>query len=151
MKAGISDSTSAKEYACKLLRDDTYGVYALTLNKRKVFEYLAENKSRVYNYVARLVIDKIPFEKADGNVLLTVDRSKGSAERREFNDYITAQLQGRLDPKVSLDIAHEDSARSPGLQLADLFAWGGHRKYERRDETCLDFFREKLLFEEKYL
>ena len=38
---------SAKEYACKLLRDDKYGIYALTLNKRRVFEYLAWQRIRV--------------------------------------------------------------------------------------------------------
>ncbi len=146
-----STSFAAKEYACRLLREQRYGIYALTLNKRRVFEYLAQNKPRVYNYVARLVIDRIPFEAADKNVLLTVDRSKGSAQRREFNQYVTTQLEGRLDPKVRLDIVHEDSVRSHGLQLVDMFAWAVHRKYEKKDQTVIGLFREKLLYENKYL
>ena len=144
-------SMAAKKYACNLLKEYRYGIYALTLNKRRVFEYLADNKAHVYNYVARLVIDEIPFEAADGNLLLTIDRSKGSAQRREFNEYITAQLEGRLDPKVRLDIVHEDSLRSAGLQLVDMFAWGIHRKYERSDGECLSIFREKLKYEARYL
>ncbi len=38
---------SAKKYACGLLGDYLYGVYALTLNKRRVFAYLAENKATI--------------------------------------------------------------------------------------------------------
>lgn len=144
-------SMSAKTYACELLREERFGIYALTLNKRRVFDSLAENKPRVYNYVARLVVDKIPFEMAEGNVLLTVDRSKGSAQRREFNSYITTQLQGRLDPNVRLDIVHEDSVRSAGLQLVDMFAWAIHRKHEHRDEVCLSCFQEKVRYERRYL
>ena len=113
--------------------------------------YLDESGDLGFDYVARLVIDRIPFEVADGDVLLTVDRSKGSAQRREFNRYITTQLEGRLDPEVRLDIAHEDSIRSAGLQFADMFAWAIHRKYEKGDEECLSFFREKLLYEQRYL
>jgi len=146
-----SSSIGAKEYACNLLREHKYGIYSLTLNKRRVYESLAENKPRVYNYIARMVVDRIPFEVASGNVLLTVDRSKGSAQRSEFNAYITAQLQGRLDPGVHLDIVHEDSVRSAGLQLVDMFAWGVHRKHEQRDEKCYSLFADKVLYEERYL
>lgn len=144
-------SFAVKKYLYDQLEGHTFGIYALTLNKRRVFDSLATDKPRVYNYVARLVIDAIPFERADGNVLLTVDKSKGSAQREEFNRYITTQLQGRLDPKVSLDIKHEDSAKSPGIQLVDMFAWAIHRKYEQREQSTLRLFEERIRFEERYL
>ncbi len=142
---------AAKEYACSLLAESRYGIYAITLNKRRVFQYLADNKPRFYNYVARLVIDRIPFETANGNVLLTVDKSKGSAQRGEFNTYIAAQLEGRLDPKVKLDIAHENSARSAGLQFVDMCAWAIHRKYEKSDDACLSLLQDKVIYEKRYL
>ena len=142
---------AAKDYACQLMAKYRYGVYAITLNKRRVFEYLADSKPRFYNYVARLVIDRIPFETADGNVLLTVDKSKGSAQRGEFNAYIAAQLEGRLDPVVKLDITHENSERSAGLQFVDMCAWAIHRKYERGDEACLSLLKDKVLYEKRYL
>jgi len=101
--------------------------------------------------VARLVIDRIPFETADGNVLLTVDKSKGSAQRGEFNTYIATQLEGRLDPKVQVDIAHENSDRSAGLQFVDICAWAIHRKYEKSDDACLSLLQDKVIYEKRYL
>ena len=142
---------SAKQYACRLLQHHSYEVYAVTLNKRRVSDYLAENKAHLYNYIARLVIDKIPFEEIGDNVMFTVDKSKGSTERQRFNAYIESQLEGRLNPEVQLDIAHVNSTSSAGLQLADMFAWAIHRKYEQHDEACLSFFKDKVCHEERYL
>lgn len=140
-----------KKYAFNLLPSSPYGIYALTLNKRRLFAKLAENKDRVYNYVARLVIDRIPFEKATGTIHLIVDRSKGSRRIREFNDYITRRLQGRLDPSAALHFQHEDSKRWAGLQFADLFAWGVFRKYERERTDWFDVFKDRVVSEEQYL
>lgn len=145
-----STTRSVKEYTCDLIKDHRYGVYALTLNKRGALPYLTQDKAHVYNFVARNLIDRIPFERADGNVILSVDRSKGSAQRREFNEYLSAQLEGRLDPKVRLSIIHEPSEKSPGLQLVDMFAWSIHRKYEQNDDTYVSLFKEKLNCDEQY-
>lgn len=140
-----------KQYVYSLLLDHIFGIYAITLNKKRVYQYLIEDKEKVYNYVARQVIDRIPFEMADKQVILTVDKSKGTKARHEFNGYITAQLKGRLAPDVKLAITHEASEASAGLQLADLFAWGVFRKYERNDPACFELFKEKILYDGRYL
>lgn len=142
---------SVKEYVYNLLSGCTFGIYAITLNKKRVYQYLMEDKVKVYNYVARQVIDQIPFEMADQQVILTVDKSKGTKARHEFNGYIANQLKGRLAPDVKLSITHQASETSAGLQLADLFAWGIFRKYERNDLTCFELFKEKVLYDGKYL
>lgn len=87
-----------KQYAWNQIAGCTFGIYCLTLNKRKVFERLANDKDRVYNYVARLVIDRVPFEKADTGVQLVVDKSKGRRQIEDFNSYIERQLKGRIPP-----------------------------------------------------
>ncbi len=148
---GSACTQEIKEYTWRQVEEATFGIYALTLNKRKVYASLAADKERVYNYVARMVIDRIPFQQAKGNVLLTVDRSKNASQIREFNQYIERQLQGRIDPSVSLDFRHDDSTKSPGLQLSDLFAWGIFRKYEHRDEQWFARFQQKVLCDEVFL
>jgi hypothetical protein len=148
---GCGTIPGVKEYVWKQVSDLRFGIYALTLNKRRVYPQLAENKERVYNYVARLVIDQLPFDKAKGQVQLIVDRSKSRRAIAEFNSYIQRQLQGRLDPSLPLDFRHDDSKKWPGLQLADLFAWGIFRKYERGDEKWLSVYKEKVRFDEQYL
>jgi len=141
----------AKRYFYRQVKDLRFALYALTLNKRRVFERLTREKERVYNFVARLVLDQIPFEKADERVQLIVDRSMGRHEIQEFNAYVVRQLQGRLNPKVPLHIDHALSHAEPALQAADLFAWGIFRRYERGDTEWLEVFREKIKFDDVYL
>jgi hypothetical protein len=146
-----STTLAVKQYAWKQVADRTFGIYCLTLNKRKVYAKVAADKDRVYNYVARLVIDRVPFEKADSGVQLIVDKSKGRRQIEDFNLYIERQLKGRVAPEVPLHFIHGDSRKWPGLQLADLFAWGVFAKYERRDSSWFDCYREKVRFEELFL
>ena len=58
----------------------------------------------------------------DSCVPLIIDRSKSQTGAADFNSYITRQLQGRLDPRVPLDVYHHRSMENLGLQATDLFA-----------------------------
>lgn len=147
----IETTLEAKRYFYRRVAKLRFGIYSLTLNKRRVFDRLTREKERVYNFVARHVLDKIPFEQAVDRVQIIVDRSKGHAEIAEFNTYIIRQLQGRLDPKIPLSIDHVNSEHEPALQATDLFAWGIFRKYERDDTKWFEIFREKIRFDEVYL
>ncbi|OGL45505.1 MAG: hypothetical protein A2W05_06335 [Candidatus Schekmanbacteria bacterium RBG_16_38_10] len=140
-----------KKYFYTQVKDLKFALYALTLNKRRVYERLTKDKERVYNYISRLVLDKIPFEKAQEQVILILDKSKTQKQVRDFNQYVFRQLKGRLDPKVPLDIKHQDSQQYYGLQAVDLFSWGIFRKYEKKDSKWFEIFREKVAFEEQYL
>lgn len=140
-----------KKYFYNQIKDLKFAIYALTLNKKRVYERLTRDKERVYNYISRLVLDKIAFEKAQVQVMLILDKSKSPKEIGDFNQYIFRQLKGRLDPKVPLDIKHENSRQYYGLQAVDLFSWGIFRKYEKKDTAWFDIFREKVAFEEQYL
>ncbi|MBU0679418.1 MAG: DUF3800 domain-containing protein [Verrucomicrobia bacterium] len=146
-----STTLEVKQYMYSQLSRHRFGIYAVTLNKRRVYDKLADNKSRVYNFIARQVLDRIPFEDAAGPIQLIIDRSKGGAEIREFNSYIDTQLKGRLDPAIALTIQHRNSCDWHGLQVVDSFAWGIFRKYERGDTAYHDQFREKVLLDEQYL
>lgn len=140
-----------KKYFYTQTKDLKFTIYALTLNKKRVYERLTKDKERVYNYISRLVLDKIPFEKAQEPVMLILDKSKTQKQIWDFNQYIFRQLKGRLDPKVPLDIKHQDSRQYYGLQAVDLFSWGIFRKYEKNDSKWFKIFREKVAFEEQYL
>ena len=144
---GTSTTIGIKRYAWNLIKDEQFAVYSLTLEKKKLYPRLMEDKDRVYNYLARLVIDQIPFERAKGGVQLVIDRSKGKRQQVQFNDYIQRQLQGRIDPSVTLDMTHGDSQHWPGLQWADLFAWGIFVSHERKDTEWFDLFKEKVRYE----
>lgn len=149
---GSKTSLEVKQYFYRQCKSIKFGIYALTLNKKRLYEKLTRDKERVYNYIARLVMDKIPFEKAVMRVELIVDKSKARPEIEEFNSYIIRALKGRLDPKVPLDIYHYLSHESMGLQASDLFCWGIFRKYEKKDLEWFSVFeKDKIRSEDLYL
>lgn len=149
---GTNTTIEVKKYFFQRVSHIRFGVYSLTLNKRKVYERLTREKDRIYNYIARKVLDQIPFEKYAGDrVQFVVDRSKGKPEIEEFNMYIRSQLNARLNPNIPLTLEHRRSYEVPGLQIADLFSWGIFQKYERNRTEWFDVFREKVVFDELFL
>lgn len=149
---GTGTTAEIKKYFYEKVKGTKFGVYSITLNKKKVFERLTKEKSRVYNYIARRVLDQIPFEKNSGDrVELILDKSMAKPEIEEFNSYIRRNLEGRLSPKIPLDIYHWLSHENFGLQAADLFCWGVFQKYERQSEIWREVFAEKIRFDEQFL
>jgi hypothetical protein len=141
-----------KKYLYTLVKNIPYAVYSITLNKRKVYDELAKNKSRVYNFIARQVLDKIPFETYNDNrIFFIVDRSKSRPEITEFNEYIQKQLEGRVRPNVPLEILHGKSECYPGIQMADLFSYGIFQKYENKDTEWFSIFSDKVKYDNQYL
>ncbi len=149
---GTGTTLEVKKYFFDQVKDIKFGIYSITLNKKKVFERLARNKSRVYNYVARQVLDQIPFEKNDSErIELILDKSMAKPEIAEFNTYIRRQLEGRFPPSIPLDIYHWLSHENYGLQATDLFCWGLFQKYERQNLDWLNVFAEKVRFDSQFL
>jgi hypothetical protein len=143
---------SVKKYFYQKVSSIKFNVYAITLNKNRVYDRLRKNKSRVYNFIARQVLEQIPFNKTDNKrIVFIIDKSKGKLGVKEFNDYVLRQLEGRINPKAPFDIHHEDSKKNKGLQAIDMFAWGIHRKYEQNDKEWYLIFEEKVKFDKQYL
>jgi len=148
---GSRTSRELKEYFWRQVQHSTFGIYAVTLNKRRVYDQLADEKDRVYNYIARQVIDRLPFERAGDRVQIVVDQSKGQTAIREFDEYIKDQLQGRLNPQVALSIDHRHSHQDLMLQAVDLFSWGIFRKYERGETAWYSAFSSKIVVDDLFL
>lgn len=139
-----------KEFFYDRVKDVPFGVYAVTLDKKKWKGSLPKDKSRVYSYVARKVLDQIPFEENDGQrVYLTLDKSMSNPEVNKFNASVRAQIEGRLPPNVLLEIYHKESSLDFGIQVADLFAWGVFQKYERGSFGWYDTFKPNIKYDEK--
>ena len=64
---GTGTTLDVKKYFFEKIKNIKFGIYSITLNKKRVFERLAKDKPRVYNYISRQVLDQIPFEKNEGN------------------------------------------------------------------------------------
>ena len=150
---GREINLSIKRYLYRQLKGVKFGLYAMTLNKKRVYEQLTKEKSRVYNFIARKVLEQIPFEKNDKErVELIIDKSMSKPEIVEFNSYIRRQLEARLNPKNPFDIYHWLSHETYGLQAADVFCWGIFQKYERsKNDWYVIFKKERIRFDDQYL
>src|SRR3972149_8039404 len=111
---GTKTTLEVKRYFYDRVKGLDFFIYAITLNKRRLYEYLIRNKSRVYNFIARNVLDQISFKDAKIKIELIIDRSKSKPEIIEFNGYIRRQLEAKLDPKIPLNIYHFSSIESGG-------------------------------------
>lgn len=148
---GAKTDASVKKYFFKNLNDAKVRIYSLVLNKARVYEELQASKKRLYNFVARLLLEKCPFGEAKNKIILTLDKSKDQKGIREFNQYLLLQLQGLIPIKIPIEIYHAVSHENKGIQAADLFSWGIFRKYERNDVLWYNVFRERIKFEDVYL
>lgn len=148
---GTKTTLEVKKYFYEQVKSLNFNIYAITLNKRRLYEYLIKNKSRVYNFIARNVLDQISFKEAKIKVELIIDKSKSKPEIVEFNSYIRRQLEAELDPKIPLNMYHLSSLESGGLQAADMFSYGIFEKHERRRMDWLNIFKEKVMYDSVYL
>ncbi len=148
---GSHTSLKVKRYFWRQVQQAEFGLYALVLNKERVYESLRQEPERLYNYLARMLIEKCPLAEATNRVILTLDRRKAKAEQADFSRYLTSQLQAFLAPQIPLNIYTSASEESAGVQAADLFCWGIFRKYERGDQEWYRLFRRKIRFETVYL
>ena len=53
---GTSTTIEVKKYFYNKIVDLDFNIYSISLNKIRVYEYLVSNKSRVYNWIARLLL-----------------------------------------------------------------------------------------------
>ncbi|PKP56704.1 hypothetical protein CVT91_12390 [Candidatus Atribacteria bacterium HGW-Atribacteria-1] len=129
---GTSTTIEVKKYFYKKIIDLDFHIYSITLNKIRVYDNLVKNKSRVYNWIVRLLLDNVDFSEVKDRIYLIIDKSKSKPQIVEFNEYIYRQLMAKIDPKIPLEIKHKSSCSDYGLNAVDLFSWGIFRKYERK-------------------
>lgn len=150
---GTDTNLKIKKYFYSQLRNEGWYIYVLALNKERVWPELQTKKAkpRLYNYIARHLIEKLPLRTTFTNVKLVVDRSKNREEIRDFNQYVQNQIEALLPLNTAFGIEHLTSNESAGLQAVDLFCWGIFRKYELRDLSWYKAFRSNIKYETIYL
>lgn len=150
---GTATTVTVKKYFFRNIKTNKFAIYSLILNKIRVENHLQTKigKKKLYNFLARLLIEKLDLSKVQRNVELIVDRCKNKKEVRDFNQYLVNQLEALLPLNTDLNILHLTSQESTGLQAVDLFSWGIFRKYENNDIEWYKVYSDKVQFETEYL
>lgn len=149
---GNETSHAIKAYFSRHVPDTGWGLYSVTLNKQRVKPHLQgkQGKKKLYNYLARFILEKVCFRADLTDVTLVVDKCKNTEEMKDFNQYIESHMQAMLPLDCRLYISHERSHVNPGLQAVDMYCWGFARKYEDGCEWY-QLFRKFVVFDTVYL
>jgi hypothetical protein len=150
---GAKTGIDIKKYFYRHLIKRGWQLYTIVLNKERVYEDLRKPKvkKKLYNFLARFILEKIDLRNVGTAVTLILDLSKNKEEVRDFNSYVENQLEALLPLNVPLNIYHEHSHENSGLQAVDLFCWGIFRKYEYGDSEWFDVFGNAITYETEYL
>lgn len=150
---GAKTSLAVKKYFYKQISELGFEIYAVILNKRRVYEPLRKRKPKLYNFIAKFILEKCKFSEAKCGIEIVIDKSKGPSEQGDFNRYLTYELQVLIPSNIPLRIYHNPSHENKSLQAVDMFCWGIARKWEtnHEDQDWYNYFRDKIKMEELYL
>ena len=150
---GEETTLKVKEYFHRQAPNDGWRIYSVTLHKARVNPDLQskQGKKKLYNFMARFILEKVAFPNPLPVVNLVVDRCKNTDEIKDFNQYVENQLQALLPLETRLFITHEASHENSGLQAVDMFCWGIARKDARNDRAWYNLYSDKIAFETVYL
>ena len=147
-----SETTLAikKYFYMQLLKnvDGHWGIYSIVLDKKalKINEVTFE-PHRLYNTLARKILERIDFSDVKTNIELFVDKCKGRYERSVFDAYLKNNLEPLLPINISINIEHKFSHDVSGLQAVDLFCYGISRKHSLQDTSWHTIFSDKIIEE----
>ena len=142
-----------KQYFFRHIKSDDWSIYSVVLNKDRIKPHLRTKtgKAKLYNFLSRFILEKLPLRQTFTNVHLVVDRSKNRNEIKDFNRYLQNQIEALLPLNTGFKVEHLNSQEDPGLQCIDLFCWGIFRKYEYNDKNWFDVYCHKIKFITEYL
>lgn len=125
-------------------------VMVIKLNKKKVSPHLRNKKSLLYNYVAKILLDRIirkEIVSSIGPVHLIASRRETN---RFFNDNFKSYLEKELDKRVLLEVRIKAPAQEKCLQVIGFISWAVFRNYEHADSSYFDIIKN-LIVEESSL
>lgn len=122
-------------------------IFVIVLDKSKVYEYLKDKKSKLYNYISNLIINECSFDTH--SVCLIVDKSKPNRSLREdFNRYIKNEIR-KNNSSCNINIQHENSQKEQCLQVLDFVSWAIFRSYEHNDSRFIDIIKDKIVIKKE--
>ncbi|WP_318785812.1 DUF3800 domain-containing protein [Methanimicrococcus hacksteinii] len=140
---GYKSSTKLKITALKKLNEiENLKILHIILYKEDLFSVcLRYNSIQLYNLIATIVAEYIPFENESLEVQIDKTKAKQSL-RDEFDQLFSEKLFLFSSCRLQNDvISHSDSKHWSGLQFADLLAWSKYQEIYHKNSifiNCID-------------
>jgi hypothetical protein len=144
---GHNSSNEVRFAVLKRIANLDLQIHYAVLNKDNVYDYLANEKDKLYNWIAGIITTASIFGHRE--VLLTVDRrSQNIFKMYDFDKYIKYKIRKNYAIAPKIDIKHRHSHACPELNAIDFVVWGIQRKYEYGDERFYEIIKDKILNKE---
>jgi len=110
---GTNLPLSTKAYLIKQFPKKGWSIYSIIVRKKDYKHTIKtkEQKERLYNRLAALVVETIPMPEDLDFFKITIDKSKNDSDMKQFNHYIKIYLEGSLPIQTQLSIQHVDSQK----------------------------------------
>jgi len=142
MKANKSDRR-IREFILKKVKEAKCEIFAIVVDKSKIYSHLYEVKDRLYNYFCGVLLNQIG--KSSGKLVVVIDKKHTNTLIREnFNKYIESKIKEKY-PDLKVDISHLPSYEKNELQVADFVAWSINRKFNSEDDWYYKIIEDKII------
>ena len=145
---GTTTTPAAKEYFFRNLPTTGWHIYSVILDKKSLPAHAS--KKRLYSFLAKSIVARVPLHDCGASVTIVVDRSQNAADIAMFNDNLIRDLEDLIPLNIPVYISHEPSHVNSGLQAVDLFSWGIFRKHEAGDTDWYAVYAKKVELEFEY-
>lgn len=135
-----------KRYFFNKMPVNGWNLYAITVNKLKVRPHLQSKagKNKLYNFLTKKLLETLKISQSVESVSIIIDKSKGSADREDFNAYIKAHLETTFALGTQIYITHENSVKNAGIQAVDMFCWGIQQYISTENDEWLKLYKSKI-------
>lgn len=146
LKGNNSSDKVRKEVLERFMKTNSE-IFTIILDKSKVYEYLKDKKSKLYNYISNLILNECSFDNP--SVCLIVDKSKSNRSLREdFDNYVRKKINEKNNLN-KLIIKHENSQNEGCLQVLDFISWAIFRNYEYKDSIFIEMIKDKIVIKKE--
>lgn len=131
-----SKTTRRRVLECIALKN--VSISYLALNKGWIHSHLRDKKFVIHNYMIAQLLSELLDETSKNKTIIVIDKFLPYKNVVDFNRYID------LKTPAELDIRHESSHSSNGIQAVDFIAGAIHLKYRTNEESFYSLISNKV-------
>ena len=149
LKFSNSDEIIRKKflYEVSKLRID---IFSIIIEKKRINDKLNENLPVLYNYLIKILLEKSLLKINNKNKLVIIlDRCMNKNQRDNFKTYVMTEFLEIFSYLPDVEIRHENSLDSFGLQIVDFIAGAFGYKYNESKDNLkyIILIKEKIILE----
>lgn len=131
-----------REYVLKKINKSDCQIFAIVVDKLKIFSDLYEVKDKLYNFLCGILLTRLGI--TSGKLIIVIDKKHtNTLVREDFDNYIKTKLND-FSKNLTIEINHLPSYSKNELQVTDFVAWSINRKFNVGDDFYYRIIEGKI-------